>query len=123
MQQEQKKSYTMTTAEGADETDWKRLSEMSDEEAYRNALSDPDNPPLDKERLAGMRRSSRARVIRRALGMSQIEFSQKFRIPLETLQGWESLRTTPDPTSDAYLTVIANDPQAVLSALHATHAA
>jgi putative transcriptional regulator len=113
----------MRTAAAADETDWKRLSEMSDEEAYQNALSDPDNPPLDEGRLAGMRRSSRARVIRRALGMSRAEFSQKFRIPFETLQEWEALRATPDPTSDAYLTVIANDSQAVLNALHPASAA
>ena len=113
----------MASVEATDETDWKRLSEMSDEEAYRNALSDPDNPPLDEGRLAGMRRSSRARVIRRALGMSQIEFSQKFRIPLEILEEWEALRVTPDPTSDAYLTVIAKDPQAVLNALHPASAA
>lgn len=27
-------------------TDWERLANMSDEEAYRGALADPDNPPL-----------------------------------------------------------------------------
>lgn len=29
-------------------TDWERLKTMSDEEAYQNALSDPDNQPLSK---------------------------------------------------------------------------
>ena len=28
-------------------TDWERLAKMTDEEKYQNALSDPDNPPLD----------------------------------------------------------------------------
>lgn len=27
-------------------TDWERLTKMNDEEAYENALDDPDNPPL-----------------------------------------------------------------------------
>lgn len=27
-------------------TDWERLANMTDEEAWQNALNDPDNPPL-----------------------------------------------------------------------------
>jgi hypothetical protein len=30
-------------------TDWDYLAKMTDEEAYQNALSDPDNPPLTPE--------------------------------------------------------------------------
>ena len=28
-------------------TDWERLRDMTDEEAYQNALTDPDNPPAE----------------------------------------------------------------------------
>ena len=28
-------------------TDWDRLEKMTDAEIYKNAISDPDNPPLD----------------------------------------------------------------------------
>ena len=28
-------------------TDWDRLEKMTDSEVYENAISDPDNPPLD----------------------------------------------------------------------------
>lgn len=28
-------------------TDWERLKNMTDEEAFQNALSDPHNPPLE----------------------------------------------------------------------------
>lgn len=108
----------MKSVKAVDRTDWERLRKMTDEEAYANALSDPDNPPLSEEQLAKTQRSSRARVIRRALGMSQAEFSAKFRIPLQTLQDWEALRTAPDEASAAYLKVIAADPQAVLRALN-----
>ncbi len=33
-------------------TDWKKIDSMSDEELTRNALSDPDNPPLDDDFFA-----------------------------------------------------------------------
>ena len=107
---------TKTAATG--ETDWERIRNMTDEEAYQNALDDPDNPPLDEERLKKMPRSSRARVIRRALGMTQEEFSAKFRIPLGTLQDWEALRSESDEASRAYWRVIASEPDMVLRALH-----
>ena len=32
-------------------TDWDRLAKMTDEEKYQNALSDPDNPPLDETEI------------------------------------------------------------------------
>lgn len=34
------------------DTDWERIMNMSDEEAYQNALDDPDNPPLTEEEMA-----------------------------------------------------------------------
>ncbi|PSF27380.1 hypothetical protein C7H19_24985 [Aphanothece hegewaldii CCALA 016] len=30
------------------QTDWERLRAMTDEEAYQNALTDPDNQPLSE---------------------------------------------------------------------------
>ena len=37
-------------------TDWKRIDAFSDEELTANALSDPDNPPLDDEFFLRARR-------------------------------------------------------------------
>jgi putative transcriptional regulator len=36
--------------------DWARIDAMTEEELTANALSDPDNPPLTEEELAGIRR-------------------------------------------------------------------
>lgn len=116
------KNDSMSSKTAPDQTDWERVRNMTDEEAYQNALADPDNPPLTAEKLATMKRSSRARVIRRALGMTQQEFSTKFRIPIATLADWEALRAEPDEASQAYLRVIATDPEAVIRALHPTAA-
>lgn len=94
--------------EGADQTDWERLRNMTDEEAEANALSDPDNPPhkFDFGRLR-----PRVFVMRRALRLTQEEFSARYGIPLGTLRDWEQGRSEPDGASRAYLRVIANDPE------------
>lgn len=100
-----------------DRTDWGALRSMSDDEINAAALTDPDNPPLTLERVARLRRVPQVKVMRRALGLTQEEFSTRFRIPLGTLRDWEQGKTEPDQATRAYLTVIARDPDAVRKAL------
>jgi putative transcriptional regulator len=57
------------------------------------------------------------KAIRKKLGMSQTEFSSTYRIPLDTLQGWEQARREPDATASAYLKTIARLPKQVKTAL------
>jgi putative transcriptional regulator len=64
-----------------------------------------------------MKHTPRAKLIRRALGLTQEEFAARFRIPLGTLRDWEQGASEPDQAARAYLTVIARDPKAVASAL------
>jgi putative transcriptional regulator len=64
-----------------------------------------------------MKRTPQAKIIRRALKLTQEEFSQRFHIPLGTLRDWEQGVTTPDQSARAYLTVIARNPEAVQEAL------
>ena len=90
---------------------------MTDEEIVAAALSDPDAQPLTPERLARMKPTSRTRLIRRALGLSQEEFAARFAIPLGTLRDWEQGRKEPDASARAYLRVIARNPAAVAEAL------
>jgi len=59
-------------------TDWARLDAMTEEEVMAAALSDPDNPPLTAETAAVRRRVPQARVIRRALHLTQEEFAGRF---------------------------------------------
>ncbi|MCD2181461.1 helix-turn-helix domain-containing protein [Rhizobium sp. GN54] len=90
---------------------------MTNEEAEANARSDPDNPPLTQEQLRSAPRMPQVKVIRRALGLTQEEFSARYRIPLGTLRDWEQGRTEPDQPARAYLKVIAVDPEGTASAL------
>lgn len=57
------------------------------------------------------------KAIRKKLGMSQSEFATAYRIPLDTLQGWEQERREPDATASAYLKAIARMPKQVKAAL------
>jgi putative transcriptional regulator len=100
-----------------DQTDWTALNCMTDEEINEAALADPDNPPMTTERKARMKRVPQVKVMRRALGLNQEEFSARFRISLAMLREWEQGRSEPDQATRAYLTVIAREPDAVRRAL------
>jgi putative transcriptional regulator len=64
-----------------------------------------------------MKRTPRVKIIRRALGLSQEMFAERFHIPLGTLRDWEQNRKEPDAAARAYLVVIASNPEAVSEAL------
>jgi putative transcriptional regulator len=106
-----------TTQPLAGATDWARLDAMSDEAVEAAALADPDAQPLTPERLAKMRRVPRAKTVRRALGLNQEEFALRYHIPVGTLRDWEQGSIEPDVTAQAYLDVIAREPDVVRRAL------
>jgi putative transcriptional regulator len=90
---------------------------MTDEEAYQNALEDPDNPPLTSERLAKMRRVPNPRRLRLTLGLTQEEFARQFEIGLDTVRDWEQGVRRPDSAAKTYLRVIEKNPEAVIQLL------
>ncbi|KMO12281.1 XRE family transcriptional regulator [Methylobacterium platani JCM 14648] len=90
---------------------------MTDEAVASAAADDPDARPVTPEGLADARRLPRIRTLRRALALSQEEFAARYHIPLGTLRDWEQGRTIPDQPAQAYLTVIAHDPEGVRRAL------
>ncbi|CDX46805.1 conserved hypothetical protein [Mesorhizobium plurifarium] len=110
------------TKHAGTESDWDRLRAMSDAEAEAGALADKDNPPLSADR-PGLAPVARVKVIRRALHLTQEEFSVRYRIPLGTLRDWEQGRTEPDQAAQAYLQVIAKEPETVSRALGTRSAA
>lgn len=81
------------------------------------AQSDPDALPLTSEQLARLRPVPRAKVVRRALGMTQEEFAARFHLSLATLRDWEQGRSQPDQTASTYLDVIARNPQLIMETL------
>jgi putative transcriptional regulator len=106
-----------TAKKTAAKHDWSRLDVMTEAEKHAAALSDPDNRPLTEEDMKRMKRTPRAKIIRRALGLSQEDFAARYHIPIGTLRDWEQGRAEPDQAARAYLTVIARAPEAVRKAL------
>ena len=93
------------------------MREMTEEEIHAAAMSDPDARPMTEEEFRKARPVPRVKTLRRALHLTQEEFASRFRIPLETVRDWEQRRSEPDQIAQAYLWVIANDPEAVERAL------
>ncbi len=91
----------------------KPLRAMSKESVEQAALADPDAQPLTFADLNRMKRTPRAKIIRRALQLTQEEFAIRYHIPLGTLRDWEQGRAEPDQPTQAYLRLIALDPRGV----------
>jgi putative transcriptional regulator len=77
------------------------------------ARADRDALPLTPADMKRMKRTPQAKIIRRALELTQEEFSARYHIPLGTLRDWEQGRAEPDQPTRAYLKLIARDPEHV----------
>jgi putative transcriptional regulator len=91
----------------------KTLKSMTPQAVEAAARTDPDAQPLTPADLKRMQRTPQAKIIRRALALTQEEFSVRYHIPLGTLRDWEQGRAEPDQPTQAYLKVIAREPERV----------
>ena len=88
--------------------------------AEREELSET---PMTLDELKAAPRAPRVKIIRRALGLTQEEFAQTYRIPLATVRDWERGASEPDAPARAFLEVIAREPEVAASALRQPDAA
>jgi putative transcriptional regulator len=86
---------------------------MTAEAIEKAARTDRDAQPLTAADFKRMKRTPQAKVIRRALELTQEEFAIRYHIPLGTLRDWEQGRAEPDRPTRAYLMLIARDPDRV----------
>jgi putative transcriptional regulator len=112
-----------TTKKTPPKHDWVRFDSMSEEQRHAAAVNDSDAQPVTPDNEKRMKRTPQVKIIRRALGLSQEDFSIRFCIPLGTLRDWEQHRKEPDAAARAYLIVIARNPQAVSDALQSRQCA
>lgn len=54
--------------------------------------------------------------LRRRLGVGQIDFANRYKVPLGTLRNWEQGRAEPDRAAKVLLAAIAADPEGVARA-------
>jgi putative transcriptional regulator len=69
--------------------------------------------------LAGFAPVIPPQLLRKRLGMTQVQFARALRVPLSTLRNWEQGRVLPDPAARSLLTIVAKNPKAALRALAA----
>jgi putative transcriptional regulator len=94
-------------------TSSKTLRPMTPGAVAAAARADSDAQPLTAGDIKRMQRTPRARIIRRALALTQEEFAVRYHIPLGTLRDWEQGRAQPDRPTQAYLKIIACEPERV----------
>ena len=80
-------------------------------------INDIDSAPLSDGDLHRMKKTPQAKIIRRALKLSQEEFAAAYHISIGTLRDWEQNRSIPDMAARAYLKVIAREPEITRKAL------
>ena len=92
----------------------------SDEEIVAAVAADPDAAPIyTPEQARAMRAAEDARDrfgvarLRRRLGLSQVQFADRYRIPLSTLRQWEQGTREPDAATRLLIAVIAEEPALV----------
>jgi len=79
-------------------TSKRTLRNITPEAIEAAARADSDAQPLSLGDLKRMKRTPQAKIIRRALGLTQEEFSAHYHIPLGTLRDWEQGRRRAGPT-------------------------
>lgn len=104
---------TKKIADSPDDFDWSRFDAITDEEAEEQASQDPDTFAVTESTI----RTARSKIIRRVLDLTQEEFAARYHIPLGALRDWEQHRSEPDQAAQAYLKVIAREPDMVARAL------
>ncbi|MBF0140541.1 MAG: helix-turn-helix domain-containing protein [Magnetococcales bacterium] len=90
---------------------------MTEDEISIAAMADHDTCPMTPEQLKSAKRIPRTKSLRRALGLTQDEFSARYHIPIGMLRDWEQGRSEPDQMARVYLSVIAGDPEGVFRTL------
>jgi putative transcriptional regulator len=86
-----------------------RLDETTEHDIARQELSDDAESMQDAARFA--------RRVRKRLGLTQSEFSQRIDVSLDTIRNWEQGKRRPTGAAKALLKVLDKAPEVALQAL------
>lgn len=93
----------------AGRVDKDRLDATSEKDIALQIAMDDDETMQDAAKFA--------RRVRRRLGLSQVEFSHRIDVSLETIRNWEQGKRCPTGAAKALLKVLDKAPEAALLAL------
>ena len=94
------------------QTDWTKLDAMSDEAIARQIAANPDAAP-------DMAPEIDVRAIRRAAGMTHVQFACAYEFSVRTIQEWERGAKKPSGPARTLLRAIKGDPEGLRRALAA----
>ena len=86
-----------------------RLDATTEADIVRHAAADEAQAMQDAARFA--------RRVRKRLGLSQAELSDRIDVPLETIRNWEQGKRSPTGAAKALLKVLDRAPEMALAAL------
>ena len=101
---------------GAGRFDLGRIDATTEDEVRSHMMEDgfdPDDP------FRGLVPVIDPAKLRQQLNLSQDDFADRLRVPVETIRGWEAGLSVSDPAIRALLRIIAADPQRAFAVLAA----
>ena len=84
---------------------------------------DPEDRRSGPDEVARGLTGRRIRKLRHRLGLSQVDFANRYGIPVANIRQYEIGRTMPPPAVRAYLAVIGQEPEIAAEALRRSRAA
>ena len=106
------RKLSKAAAEALAATDWNKIDAMSDADIARQIAANPDAAP-------DMAPEIDVRAIRRAVGMTQVEFAAAYQFSVRTVQQWERGAKRPSGPARTLLRAIKADPEGLRRALAA----
>jgi len=85
------------------------LDATTEEDLFRQQKADDDEAMQDAAKFA--------RRVRKRLGLTQLEFSQRIEVSLDTIRNWEQGKRRPTGAAKALLKVLDKSPESALLAL------
>ena len=101
---------TAPTALALGRIDTARVDTTTEADITRQAASDEADGLQDVAKFA--------RRVRKRLGLSQAEFSERIDVSLDTIRNWEQGKRSPTGAAKALLKVLDRAPEAALAALY-----
>ncbi|NYT58708.1 helix-turn-helix domain-containing protein [Alcaligenaceae bacterium] len=90
--------------------DLARVDATTEADVSRQAAADEAEAVLDTARYA--------RRVRKRLGLSQAQFSERIDVPIDTIRNWEQGKRSPTGAAKSLLKILDKVPELALAALH-----
>jgi len=101
---------TINSGDTVGRIDTKRVDATTEKALLKQQAEDEVESMLDAAKFT--------RRVRKRLGLSQAEFSQRIEVPLETIRNWEQGKRSPTGAAKTLLKILDKSPDMALAALN-----